>query len=285
VDLSKFLHEYHFRAFCFFRREVMANRSPSNFLDSCVLLLLALLQKTFDLRELNFYTKYREIRMVRYIEKTYNVKFVYGRNFAWDIFWRDYFQRSDFLPCCDDLIIDVGAGIGDFAVIAAKFYKAKRVIAIEPEPSTFRYLTKNIEINHLLGTIIPFMFAAYDSDGEILLYEREGRLASIPRGQVVKYQSKKLDSLVKELNLNKVNLVKIDTEGAELEILEGSECLLKHFRPKIIVEVHSKALREYVIRFLFFFNYYFVHEKINFHEPLISVLYFSPDTTKSKLGF
>ena len=48
-----------------------------------------------------------------------------------------------------------------------------------------------------------------------------------------------LDSIVRKLELKRVDLVKIDVEGAELEVLKGGIETIHRFHPKIIVEVHE----------------------------------------------
>ena len=50
-----------------------------------------------------------------------------------------------------------------------------------------------------------------------------------------------LDNLMNEENIDKLTLIKIDAEGAEMEILKGAEILIKKFRPCITLEVHPKS--------------------------------------------
>jgi FkbM family methyltransferase len=47
-----------------------------------------------------------------------------------------------------------------------------------------------------------------------------------------------LDNIMRYYNLKKVDLVKIDVEGAELDVLEGSFSMLKRYKPKLLIEVH-----------------------------------------------
>jgi len=91
----------------------------------------------------------------------------------------------------------------------------------------------------------------------------------------IEVPTKTLDSLLKELNISKIDLIKMDAEGFEYEILEGASETISKFKPKMIVDVHSEELREKIIRFLLK-NYFLVYEKVNSYEPLISVLYFAP---------
>ncbi|MGC8578393.1 MAG: hypothetical protein ACP5M7_10430, partial [Thermoproteota archaeon] len=67
-----------------------------------------------------------------------------------------------------------------------------------------------------------------------------------------------------------------------LNVLKEATILLSTDKPKLIIEVHSKQLREEVIKMLSSFGYVLVHEKINFFELLISVLYFRISSNKLK---
>jgi len=60
--------------------------------------------------------------------------------FPSDTYWNDYFRREDFLPKRDDIIVDIGAAIGDYSLIAAKL--GTEVIAIEPSPKSFPIFVK-----------------------------------------------------------------------------------------------------------------------------------------------
>jgi len=108
-----------------------------------------------------------------------------------------------------------------------------------------------------------------------IIEETSGYVHPSTLAKEIKVPTKTLDTLLKELNISKIDLIKIDTEGFEYEILEGAGETISKFKPKMIVDVHSEELREKIIRFLLK-NYSLVYEKVNSYEPLISVLYFAP---------
>jgi len=67
-----------------------------------------------------------------------------------------------------------------------------------------------------------------------------------------------LDKLVKKLNLKSIDLIKIDTEGAEYSILVGGMKTLKKFRPKLIIETHpwiDKDCNKKILKLLNSINY------------------------------
>ncbi|MGC9166518.1 MAG: FkbM family methyltransferase [Thermoplasmata archaeon] len=64
-------------------------------------------------------------------------------------------------------------------------------------------------------------------------------------------ETRTLDSF----NFDKVDLIKIDVEGLELSVLDGTRETIGKFHPKIILETHTKELYKKSIEFLKDFNY------------------------------
>jgi len=154
-------------------------------------------------------------------------------------------------------VIDVGANIGAYTILAAeKVGKNGKVIAIEPEPQNYKQLLENIELNNFQN-VIPKNIALTDHEGftklslspypgkHTILFEKD-KVGSI------EVPIKTLDNLLEELNLNKVDIIKIDAEGAEMPILKGAEKTLKvNPNIKIIVAAeHYKSQIKEVVKFL-----------------------------------
>lgn len=137
----------------------------------------------------------------------------------------------------DDVIIDVGAHIGLFALKAAKKAKNGIVIAIEPHPFNYKLLRRNMVINGVRN-VIPVKLALSDFSGTTKLCiskQSSGHTISAKRKEMseritetyLEVEVKTLDQLINELELDRVDFIKIDAEGAELEILRGAERTLK----------------------------------------------------------
>ena len=117
----------------------------------------------------------------------------------------------------NDIVIDCGANIGDFFLC---FDKKIKYIGIEPSPSEFSNLQKNVPNQIILNKalwnksneVLNFYIASEDADSsliEIKNYEK-----------IEKVQTITLDDLIDELKQN-IKLIKLEAEGAEPEILEG----------------------------------------------------------------
>jgi len=157
----------------------------------------------------------------------------------------------------DDVVIDVGAHIGIFTLKAAKKARNGMVVAIEPHPFNYKLLRKNIALNRV-ENVTAVNIALSDFCGTTKLYisersrehsisrrekkqlrvrtERSGEdtisakrreMSATVTARYLEVEVKTLDQLVRELKLERVNFIKIDAEGAELEILKGAETTLR----------------------------------------------------------
>jgi FkbM family methyltransferase len=144
-----------------------------------------------------------------------------------------------------DIIIDIGANIGYYALMEAKIAQEGTVYAIEPVNQTRKRLIENIEINELSNIkVYDFAIGNQDNDGEIYLY-REINLASLVKSnskQIIETQKVKiitLDQFVK-IHLNcEPSIIRMDVEGYETKIiLEARRILAKAKRMTVFIEFH-----------------------------------------------
>ena len=142
-----------------------------------------------------------------------------------------------------DVVLDAGANIGIFSLLAAK--KAKLVVSVEPVPQNFQILSKNIRINNTKN-IIPINVALSNYVGQGYMYGR-GLSATLSQDVGIPVNVVTIDVLLDQLGVNRVNLVKMDIEGSEGRALPGK--YLKNVR-MLIIEVHDKKNEESVKQIL-----------------------------------
>ena len=149
------------------------------------------------------------------------------------------------------VFIDAGAHIGKYTVQLAKHVKL--VIAVEPHPFNYEYLQLNIRQN-LLANVIAVNMALSSFEGKAPLYigEKAGH-HSLKRNQgggYITVDVTTLDALVAKLSLDRVDYIKIDVEGAEMDVLKGGTNVLCKFRPKLLIETQSlDELKNYLSKF------------------------------------
>jgi FkbM family methyltransferase len=144
------------------------------------------------------------------------------------------------------IFIDIGGNKGEFALLAAsKVGGSGKVFCFEPEPQNCRWIRESIRLNGY-GNITLFELALSDSDGESRLYlgRRSGSHTMVGPLQdeyagVVTVRTRTLDDLLSEVHQEKVDMMKIDVEGAELSVLKGAQRVLcQNSNIRLLIELH-----------------------------------------------
>jgi len=159
------------------------------------------------------------------------------------------------------VFVDVGANIGYYTLVASNLVGLSgRVHAIEPIPSTVAILKANVKLNGCSNVIIHET-AAWSSKGKLVLRVPKSwyGLASFARdGVSVTVGAATLDELLQ--NEDFVDCMKIDVEGAELEVLRGAKSILKKTKylvlelsrdvNKILKELQKEGFKCWKTRFM-----------------------------------
>jgi FkbM family methyltransferase len=156
----------------------------------------------------------------------------------------------------NETFVDVGANVGSYTLSAAKEYNDKgvKIIAVEAHPDNYRALCRNIQINNFRN-VKTINKAVTDHKGNVTLYEFhdgshvDSGLYSLydtaflaennilhPGGNLLRLECDTLDNMLHD---QKVDVMKIDIEGAEVMALKGACNTLKKLR-KIVVEIHGE---------------------------------------------
>ena len=140
----------------------------------------------------------------------------------------------------NDIIIDVGAHIGLFALYASQFCKNGKIICYEPIKENYDLLLENIKQNKI-SNIIPYNSAVSSKSSTVKIYLNEdesGHSMFLENKNFVTVNSISLSDIFKENNIATCDFLKLDCEGAEYEIIDS---LREDFFQKIkktIIEYH-----------------------------------------------
>lgn len=149
-------------------------------------------------------------------------------------------------------LVDVGANIGEITLFAAKKLTAGRVLAFEPNPDVFSELSLNVALNQFTAVEL-FNLALYNQEGRVPLYAEDDRpfgtrntgVTSVffagSEHQLATVPLRKFDEIAREAMLTRLDVMKIDVEGAEWMVLRGAEDSIRRFRPVIIVEISAST--------------------------------------------
>jgi FkbM family methyltransferase len=157
------------------------------------------------------------------------------------------FQEYDALVLCDKLlpknpvIVDIGANIGNHTIYWATQTHAKKIFSFEPMDVPAGILEKNIKLNGVEHIVQLHRIALSDDDENlsVKLYKPNDLGKTQLRKGVGSVPAKKLDSI--DLDVDHVDLVKIDVEGFELQVLRGAAKTFQKLRPTYVyVEIWGK---------------------------------------------
>lgn len=199
----------------------------------------------FKGRELRFCVGSRPVRR-KYINSDNDIV----RN---DVLQIEYFEKY-FNP--DDVLWDIGSHHGHYSIFAGAIASGhNQVFSFEPDRAAREIQLQNIKLNGLDRNIKVFDYAISFCDKEVLFNTQGGNAnshivkdpATINRGEVVSVMARSLNSLLNELPSPR--FVKIDTEGAEIDILKGADKLLSNKDVRFICELHPFAWDRFDVSF------------------------------------
>jgi len=145
-----------------------------------------------------------------------------------------------------DYIIDGGGFIGDTALyFAEKIGKTGKIFSFEFVKENLDVYNKNLELNpHFKDRIEIFENALWSDSKENLYVYGIGPATRVTMSEPPEYSlkipSKSIDDLVDEQNIPKIDFIKLDIEGAEIDCLKGAKKTIEKFRPKLAVCIYHK---------------------------------------------
>lgn len=202
----------------------------------------------------------------------YELDLTEGIDFSVFLFgnFQKHVTRSKYLKIPDDAtIIDIGGNFGVMALQYAKAAKNGRVISFEPTHYAINKFKRNLELNPDLkdriqiinsfvscDTLVKPQITAYSSwkiDGK----NEEHHPVHLGTAKSTEgVGSLTLDQFCSSNQPEKINLIKIDTDGHEFEVFQGAKSTITKYRPVVIFEVGKYVMQEKNINFQFYLDYF-----------------------------
>ena len=167
-----------------------------------------------------------------------------------------YDRLPEFVPQRGWVVFDVGANAGVYAVQQAR--RGAAVYAFEPNPDCYRRLQRSIHLNAVQERVTPMNAALGAAAGAAELHVPGGRTTmgslrsdgpDLQDGRSVPIQIRTVDGVMRDLGVTRVDLLKIDVEGLEVDVLRGARESLPRV-DRVVLEYHSKDLRAAVVDLL-----------------------------------
>jgi FkbM family methyltransferase len=162
---------------------------------------------------------------------------------------RCYTPRWFYHPEPDHSVVDIGANIGVFCTYLGYTAPGILVRAFEPHQATFESLTRNLGANRLADRVAAHRVAVGREAGVVrftgLTGLASGHEAAVVGGSGEPVECTPIAAVLD--GLDTVDLLKVDTEGAEVDILEPAPADMREKVARVVVEYHDLAKREGVV--------------------------------------
>jgi FkbM family methyltransferase len=155
----------------------------------------------------------------------------------------------------DAVVFDVGANYGFLSTVWAMTICSEggKVFSFEPHPNIVASLQKTIHLNRLEEKVILSNVALGESSGQIqmFLYGTTSNVIAreIKPQSIAEIKQLTLDELAREWSISNCDLIKIDTDGSELQVLQGARDTIQKYKPIIIAETNgSKSTLDLLLK-------------------------------------
>ena len=145
-------------------------------------------------------------------------------------------------------VLDIGTNLGHTLLTFASRLDRGTVIGFEPDPINFANCKANVELNSFTN-ITLLNFGLGKAEGVLPMevrieLNRGGNRINANAANTVNVPIRRLDSVVNEVGLAQIDVVKIDVEGFELNVLKGGVECLRKFKPVLFIELDDNNLRD-----------------------------------------
>lgn len=176
-----------------------------------------------------------------------------GESIGKTLYWKGVWMFENGMPALfaelaksANTFMDIGSYVGFYTLLAKTIHPAICAIAFEPVPSIYQRLSAQIQINNLDGKVIlenaviademlrkvPFFVPTHPWATSASLVADFKAVT-----KEIHVQSYTLDGYIQSRNVEQVDLIKIDVEGAEYKVLRGAQVTLQQHRPFIFCEI------------------------------------------------
>lgn len=182
-------------------------------------------------------------------------QYVIPKNTDFNIFLNPYFHEYDITSFVaakltpQDIFVDLGAHAGLYTIIASKKAPNGKVYSFEPNPINLQYLKENIMLNDLPNvTVVPKAVSNMVGETELTFnLNQTGSCSATHRikdEQCITVATTTIDEELQNYQY-KIKVIKIDTEGFDLQCLQGAEKTLKKTK-YVIIERNDNEVKDYL---------------------------------------
>jgi FkbM family methyltransferase len=139
----------------------------------------------------------------------------------------------EYTPGVGDVVFDIGAGIGAETLLFSRLVGPNgRVVSVEAHPRTYARLVDLCTVNRL-GNVTPLQVAVSDTDGDVAISDLDHYLQNTvvdPNSGGITVQARRIDTIAADLGITRIDLLKMNIEGAERLAIQSMGAMLANTR-------------------------------------------------------
>jgi FkbM family methyltransferase len=139
----------------------------------------------------------------------------------------------EYVPQAGDVVFDIGAGVGAEMLLFSRLVgPSGRVVSVEAHPRTYGRLADLCNANGLRN-VTPLQLAVSDTDGTVAISDLDHHLRNAmleAHGDGIEVPARRIDTLAAELDVDRIDLLKMNIEGAERQAIQGMGTVLANTR-------------------------------------------------------
>jgi len=207
----------------------------------------------------------------------------YAQSIAINFVQKQYVFSRDGIVCkaeAGDVVIDAGGCWGDTSLQFACEVGAKgHVFVFEFVPSNLEVMRHNISLNPNLNPLITVLENPVGAiSGSKMFFFENGPASRVADKKVderyIECTVLSIDRMVSDNNIEKVDFIKMDVEGSELDALKGAEQTIRRFRPKLAICIYHKpddyiTIPKYLNDLNLGYRFYIEHHMIFLNETVL----------------
>lgn len=180
-------------------------------------------------------------RLICYPDSSYGSFVIYAKYPEYhELKFLEHYLRSD------DVVFDVGSHIGHYIVLASEVVEKGSLVAFEPTPKNYHRILENVALNAIQNSKVEQMAVGSKNGTAQFLLENESEVNRLSdnseSGTKANVKITTLDSYCGKKKIKLINFLKIDTEGAEADVLLGAQKLIFSQKiPVILFELNPKV--------------------------------------------
>ena len=159
-----------------------------------------------------------------------------------EVFWEQVYAPRGKQVKAPEVVLDLGANIGAFSLCAAMRWNPGKIVAVEMEEANFSLLQENIRLNGLDNRVIPVKACIWDENGQVGIKKHlfnHGMHQGCPDTREGGVTALTMERLLDTVKVSKVDILKMDIEGAEERIFnEKNEKLFAGTVGILLAELH-----------------------------------------------